>query len=149
MQELLAPELVCFYSKEWHWLGSNYTLAPIISKVAGISIDAITLPIPFEFYSIAQRMSWASRRETTRLEDTAYCLMGIFDVNMPLLYGEGEKAFQRLQEEIMKASYDHSLFAWRLLTPCEQYGQALGLLAPSPAEFQYSSHYRSRSEAQD
>jgi hypothetical protein len=57
-------------------------------------------------------MSWASKRETTRSEDTAYCLLGIFDVNMPLLYGEGEKAFVRLQEEIMKNSDDQSLFAW-------------------------------------
>lgn len=62
--------------------------------------------------SIAERMSWASRRETSRLEDTAYCLLGIFNVNMPLLYGEGEKAFIRLQEEIMKRSDDRSLFVW-------------------------------------
>jgi hypothetical protein len=57
-------------------------------------------------------MCWASRRQTTREEDIAYCLLGIFDVNMPLLYGEGKKAFFRLQLEIMKASTDYSLFAW-------------------------------------
>ncbi|KAI1494902.1 heterokaryon incompatibility protein-domain-containing protein [Biscogniauxia mediterranea] len=62
--------------------------------------------------SVAQRMSWASRRQTTRDEDTAYCLLGIFDINMPLLYGEGTKAFFRLQEEIMKYSDDQSLLAW-------------------------------------
>lgn len=62
--------------------------------------------------SVARRMSWASERRTTRSEDMAYCLMGLFSVNMPLLYGEGEKAFIRLQEEIMKDSDDHSLFAW-------------------------------------
>ncbi|KAI0602063.1 heterokaryon incompatibility protein-domain-containing protein [Biscogniauxia sp. FL1348] len=62
--------------------------------------------------SVAQRMSWASRRRTTRVEDTAYCLLGIFDINMPLLYGEGTKAFFRLQEEIMKYSDDQSLLAW-------------------------------------
>lgn len=76
-------------------------------------------------------MSWASRRETTRTEDMAYCLMGIFEVNMPLLYGEGNRAFFRLQEEIMKHSNDHSLFAWS--NPTRRY---LSLLAPSPKEFQ-------------
>jgi hypothetical protein len=58
-------------------------------------------------------MSWAAGRETTRPEDIAYCLMGMFNVNMPLLYGEGaHKAFYRLQEEIVNTSLDHSIFAW-------------------------------------
>jgi hypothetical protein len=57
-------------------------------------------------------MSWASKRVTTRPEDVAYCLLGIFGINMPLLYGEGDKAFLRLQEEIIKTSDDHSIFAW-------------------------------------
>jgi ankyrin repeat protein len=74
-------------------------------------------------------MSWASKRKTTRAEDLAYCLMGMFGINMPLLYGEGEKAFTRLQEEIMKVSDDHSLFAWK---SSEKYS---GLLATSPAAF--------------
>src|SRR3984885_498967 len=74
-------------------------------------------------------MSWASKRKTTRVEDLAYCLMGIFGINMPLLYGEGERAFTRLQEEIIKVSDDHSLFAWK---SSETYG---GLLATSPAAF--------------
>ena len=56
-------------------------------------------------------MSWAAKRETTRPEDIAYCLMGIFNVNMALLYGEGRKAFIRLQEEILKSTDDESLFA--------------------------------------
>jgi hypothetical protein len=73
-------------------------------------------------------MSWASERETTRIEDLAYCLIGIFSVNMPMLYGEGERAFIRLQEEIMKVLDNHSLFAWKL----ENHN---GLLATSPAAF--------------
>ena len=75
-------------------------------------------------------MSWASRRVTTRTEDTAYCLLGIFDVNMPLLYGEREKAFFRLQEEIIKQSDDHSLFAW-----ANYDYKHPGLLADSPTAF--------------
>ncbi|KAM0412853.1 hypothetical protein ACHAPD_007901 [Fusarium lateritium] len=78
-------------------------------------------------------MSWAADRVTTRKEDGAYSLMGLFGINMPLLYGEGEKAFYRLQEEIMRVSDDHSLFAWRFP------GARGGLLAPTPAAFRYSS----------
>lgn len=138
LQELLAPINVVFYSAGWEYLGTKREMAAILSTTAGISSNALTVPIWFrlETFSIAQRMSWASRRETTRLEDMAYCLMGLFDVNMPLLYGEGERAFHRLQEEIMKNSDDHSLFAWRTSA---RLGQELGLLAPSPAEFLYSS----------
>lgn len=62
--------------------------------------------------NIAQRFSWAANRQTSRLEDIAYCLMGIFNVSMPLLYGEGSKAFIRLQEEIIKDSEDQSILAW-------------------------------------
>ncbi|KAH7314116.1 hypothetical protein BKA65DRAFT_516139 [Rhexocercosporidium sp. MPI-PUGE-AT-0058] len=59
-------------------------------------------------------MSWVSSRRTSVPEDIAYCLLGIFDVNMPLLYGEGsEKAFLRLQEAILKSSDDSSIFLWR------------------------------------
>lgn len=63
--------------------------------------------------SVAQKMSWAASRETTREEDTAYCLMWIFNVNMPMLYGEGTRAFQRLQEEILRTVDDQTIFAWR------------------------------------
>jgi hypothetical protein len=82
-------------------------------------------------YSIAQKMSWAASRTTTRQEDIAYCLFGIFNVNMPLLYGEGTKAFLRLQEEIIKRSGDRSIFAWE---PKDN-GYNCNLLATSPQEF--------------
>lgn len=80
-------------------------------------------------------MSWAARRTTTRPEDIAYCLLGLFDVNIPLLYGEGsKKAFYRLQEEIMKHSMDQSILAWkRRDTGLET--QLLGILAQSPVDF--------------
>jgi hypothetical protein len=76
-------------------------------------VHAVHLRDRLESYSIAQRMSWAARRITTRLEIEAYALLGIFDINMPMLYGEGRKAFIRLQEEIMKTSADHSILAWQ------------------------------------
>jgi len=80
------------------------------------------------------KMSWASKRETSRTEDIAYCLMGIFDINMPLLYGEGKKAFLRLQLEILKRSDDESIFAW--ISPAwEMVNISHGLLATSPSWF--------------
>lgn len=83
---------------------------------------------------MAQKMSWAAKRQTTRIEDEAYCLMGIFSVNMPLLYGEGRAAFERLQEEIIKNSSDQSIFAWMSASRVDD----KLLLAPSPSYFEHA-----------
>lgn len=129
LQELLAPQHVVFYDQQWEFLGTKQTLSKLLTLQTGID-EAILDGESLSRCSIAQRMSWASQRVTTRIEDTAYCLLGIFDVNMPMLYGEGEKAFLRLQEEIIKRSDDHTIFAW----PIHRHGQP-GLLADSPAAF--------------
>jgi hypothetical protein len=69
----------------------------------------------FHPFSVAARLSWAADRETTREEDRAYSLMGLFDVNMPIIYGVGQSAaFFRLQMKILKATTDHSIFAWMI-----------------------------------
>ncbi|KAJ9651501.1 hypothetical protein H2198_009229 [Neophaeococcomyces mojaviensis] len=137
LQELLAPKKVLFFSSEWNLIGEKAFLDAVVSKITGIDSNAINGCRLSESFSIAQRMSWASSRKTTRVEDLAYCLLGLFSVNMPLLYGEGEKAFVRLQQEIMKDSDDETLFAWRdpLLQP-ETYN---GLLASRPSAFAASS----------
>jgi hypothetical protein len=135
LQELIAPSTVIFYGMSWAKLGTKSTLRDEVSAITGIDARILDGHDPGTT-SIARRMFWASNRQTTREEDMAYCLMGIFDINMPLLYGEGEKAFIRLQEEIMKASDDHSLFAW-ISSPDERYVYR-GLLAKSPAEFKDS-----------
>jgi hypothetical protein len=88
-------------------------------------------------FSIAQRMSWAAHRKTTRVEDIAYCLMGLFGVNMPMLYGEGDRAFIRLQEEIMRIFDDDSIFAWKAYLGM---GSDIGLLAHSPSAFEGSGN---------
>lgn len=89
---------------------------------------------PLEFASVARRMSWAAHRETTRPEDIAYCLMGIFSVNMPMLYGKGgEKAFLCLQEDIMKQSDDQTIFAW-VDREASKFSLR-GLLATPPSQF--------------
>ncbi|KAK4210894.1 beta transducin [Rhypophila decipiens] len=85
--------------------------------------------------SVAQKLSWASRRETTRIEDTAYCLLGLFGVNMPLLYGEGLRAFVRLQEEIIKISDDQSILAFERTGPEWPFEGQDSLLAESPHYF--------------
>jgi hypothetical protein len=84
----------------------------LLSTITGIGEEILTGARPLEIASVAKRMFWASRRTTTRREDLAYCLMGIFLVNMPMLHGEGARAFIRLQEEIMEVSDDETLFAW-------------------------------------
>ncbi|KFY98268.1 hypothetical protein V498_01533 [Pseudogymnoascus sp. VKM F-4517 (FW-2822)] len=129
LQELLAPAKVEFYNVAWRKIGTKETLGTAIVAKTGIDMDALNGD-DLAAFSIARRMSWAAGRETTVPEDAAYCLFGIFGVNMPMLYGEGERAFIRLQEEIMKHSADHSLFAWSSKEPC-----ARGLLARSPADF--------------
>ncbi|KAH9908998.1 heterokaryon incompatibility protein-domain-containing protein [Xylariomycetidae sp. FL2044] len=117
LQELLAPSNVIFYSHDWKFLGTKTDSVDVLSSITGID-EAYLKGRPLELASAAKKMSWASRRETSRTEDIAYSLLGIFDINMPLLYGEGKKAFRRLQEEIMKAEpEDFTLFAWGRIVP--------------------------------
>lgn len=137
LQELVASDIVSFFSADWAFLGDKYHYSEALASITGIHAPALRSE-PIESFSIAQRMSWASHRVTTRPEDIAYCLLGIFNVNMPLLYGEGAyKAFIRLQEEIMEMSDDESLFVWEDKTA--DVHDLHGLLADSPAMFAASS----------
>lgn len=129
LQELLAPAEVFFLDDEWNDIGTKNSLQEAVTERTGIPADILSGAAGIDTASIAQRMSWAAKRRTTRLEDRAYCLMGIFGVNMPLIYGEGERAFTRLQEEIIKVSEDQSIFAWK------SSDVRTGLLATSPAAF--------------
>ncbi|KAH8680052.1 hypothetical protein BGZ60DRAFT_428335 [Tricladium varicosporioides] len=143
LQELLAPQRMILYGTDWNQLGTRDELSDLISKVSGIQVSVLRgNEDEINNFSIAQRMCWASKRETTRSEDIAYCLLGLFDVNMPLLYGEGgKKAFIRLQEEIMKNSDDHTLFAWNVPREIEDHKREIGevgLLAEHPVFFRSS-----------
>ncbi|RYP43033.1 hypothetical protein DL768_010118 [Monosporascus sp. mg162] len=163
LQELIAPAEVVFYSMDWGYIGTKSELSTSISSITTIDVSFLNSR-NLVSASVAQRMSWAAHRETSRTEDIAYCLLGIFDVNMPLIYGEGMKAFQRLQEEIMKSyPYDYSLFAWGTavsrysreittpetlvgdnaleLEPSKDNDDYLGLLAESPRDFESSGQY--------
>lgn len=138
LQELLAPRKINFYTRHWTFIGTKYTLCQELSAITRISVDILTGDAPITYASVAQRMSWASRRETSRLEDIAYCLMGIFGVNMTMLYGEGSKAFMRLQEEISKECNDNSIFAWQNIDGAEAGKGPCGLLADHPRHFRDS-----------
>jgi hypothetical protein len=84
-------------------------MATEVHKATGIEPTYIS---DYRNTSIATKMSWAAGRKTTREEDCAYSLLGLFNVNMPLIYGEGRRAFQRLQKELMQSHNDESIFAW-------------------------------------
>ena len=133
LQELIAPRVVEFYGRSWVHLGSRYILRGKISHRTSIPERVLRNPKTIITYSVATRMSWASARNTTRLEDRAYSLLGLFDVHMPLLYGEGKRAFIRLQEEIIKSSDDETILVWDgdFLRGEER----LTMLAPDPASF--------------
>lgn len=136
LQELLAPWTVVFYDSNWNDIGTKWGLIDDISHTTGITHDQI---IDHKRANIAAKMSWAAQRRTTRLEDNAYSLLGLFDINMPLLYGEGSKAFMRLQHEILLTHEDdESIFAWM-----DTESHHCGLLARSPAAFSLSGNIQS------
>lgn len=112
LQELLAPHCLIFLSVNWKHLGTKFGLADLLQDITGIDAEVLTFRRALQHVSVARRMSWASKRETSRTEDQAYSLLGIFDVSMATIYGEGKYAFRRLQVKIMKRTADHTLFAW-------------------------------------
>jgi len=136
LQELLAPPNVEFFNQDWGSIGSKRSLRYALSDITGISTEHL-FEEPLPFTSVATKMSWAAGRQTKRIEDKAYSMLGIFDVNMPLIYGEGMKAFRRLQEEIIKRNNDLTILAWDAIPGPE--GQLTSPLAPSPAAFAKSS----------
>ena len=83
-------------------LGNKTTLEQLIHEITTIPVNLLR-GAPVSQFSIAERMRWTANRNTKRKEDRAYCLLGIFDVFMPLIYGEGDNAFIRLEEEIQKS----------------------------------------------
>ncbi|KAH6963248.1 heterokaryon incompatibility protein-domain-containing protein [Fusarium avenaceum] len=143
LQELLAPGKLLFYDTDWSYLGSKQELAGSIEEVTGIATQYLTGETDFRIACIAAKMSWAADRETTKEEDMAYSLFGIFNLHLPVQYGEGKAAFLRLQDALI-AKNDESLFAWKM--PLEGPGSSYqivpdnmvdlgpdewGLLAPS------------------
>ncbi|KAH7036002.1 heterokaryon incompatibility protein-domain-containing protein [Microdochium trichocladiopsis] len=145
LQELLAPSSLAFFAADWSFIETRENLAGQVKLVTGIAAEDCKREI--RKASVARKMSWLSQRKTTRVEDLAYCMLGLFDINMPLLYGEGSKAFVRLQEEIIKRNPDQTIFCWTrddLVPP-----NWLGMLAPSPHVFVNSGGFRRISYLED
>ncbi|KAI0546331.1 heterokaryon incompatibility protein-domain-containing protein [Xylaria curta] len=150
LQELLAPREMEIYDMDWQYIGTKRQFAGAFSDITRIDSRYITGEKDLSEASIAMKMSWLYRRETKYPEDMAYCTLGIFNVNMPLVYGEGgSRAFRRLQETILESPFmEESLFAWRM--PDIHAGQECdvvttgwqpghwGLLAGSPQWFSES-----------
>lgn len=135
LQELIAPAEVEFFSRDWNRIGTKTYMVHSLAEISRVAVDVLRDGIYVFQASLAEKMSWAVGRETTREEDKAYSLMGIFGINMPTLYGEGFRAFTRLQQEILRVSNDHSIFTW------QRKSLAAGLLAESPDEFAHSSNW--------
>ena len=126
LQELLAPENVVFFDANWRKIGDKASCRNAISSITGIEAWILEKAYTFRLRTLLDTsstpillwstgMRWSSKRNTSRPEDTAYCLMGIFDVHMPLLYGEGQRiAFRRLQDEMVKRTSSNSLLTWGL-----------------------------------
>ena len=125
LQELIAPVFLHLYNRSWTKVGDRDFLSATVTYATGIpgSLWDHTEYEPRSF-SIAQKMSWAASRIATRTEVMAYSLLGIFGVNIPLLYGEGKAAFRRLQEEILKHTEDDSFLLFADTT--------MGILAETP-----------------
>jgi len=137
LQELIAPDTVIFLARDWSDMGSKFSLEALIVQCTEIPVEVLRGQ-PLVAHPAAERMSWADRRKTTRDEDMAYCLLGLFDIHRPLLYGEGgEKAFLRLQEEIWRKSEDLTLLIWSPSTASEAayVGGTTGVFAVHPVFF--------------
>ncbi|KAL4080985.1 heterokaryon incompatibility protein-domain-containing protein, partial [Scleroderma citrinum] len=130
---LIAPHRLHFFDKEWAYIGDKQELVYTLNEITRIPISILEDGLPSLRPSVAQIISWASDRRTTREEDRAYSLLGLLGVHMPMLYGEGANAFRRLQLEIIRGSNDQSIFAWGWT---RKTGWASSFLADDPSHFQ-------------
>ena len=136
LQELLAPKDITFFDRDWNQLGTKVSRSTDIEKATRIAPRHM---INFESACMATRMSWQAGRKTTRIEDLAYSLFGICEVGMDLRYGERDKAFRRLQEQIINSDAgDESILAWE----SDELGddKPSGVLAPRPDCFKRSAN---------
>ena len=148
LQELIAPANLHFYDQDWKPIGTKQGRTDQLEKITGIAEEILCasqkgqLEETLDSVPVARKMSWASKRATTRVEDTAYCLLGVFGINLPLLYGEGERAFMRLQEEIIRNKNDLSILAWTIDRGKSVTGRFSyhHVFARHPSDFQNSSN---------
>ncbi|KAH7137476.1 hypothetical protein B0J13DRAFT_419550, partial [Dactylonectria estremocensis] len=131
LQEIIASKHVQFYDKQWTRIGTKDSLLHFLTAFLGIDRPVLENADCLFDFSIGRRMSWAAQLSADRPEDVAYSLLGIFRVNLSIIYGEGRRAFLRLQEEILRDTDDATLFAWQSAS-LHQYR---GIFSNCPAEF--------------
>ncbi|KAI6120313.1 hypothetical protein EDD16DRAFT_892092 [Pisolithus croceorrhizus] len=132
LQELIAPKQVEFFNKNWVTVGRKEELAEALEKITRIPIDVLRDGQKRTCFCVAQIISWAADRETTRPEDRAYSLTGLFGVKLQMTYGDGKKVFQELQLAIIEKYSDYSIFAWN---PKGQFCEFGSVLASDPSYF--------------
>ncbi|KAI0372721.1 hypothetical protein BV20DRAFT_1119713 [Pilatotrama ljubarskyi] len=115
LQGPIAPRFVVFLSKTWTVIGTKLSLTRTIEEVTGVDRDVLTYAKLLEAFSVARRMSWVAGRQTSRFEDEAYSLMGIFGVYMPTIYEEGHNAFVLLEDSSASGLHDQALSGWSRL----------------------------------
>ncbi|KIM53140.1 hypothetical protein SCLCIDRAFT_461282 [Scleroderma citrinum Foug A] len=136
LQELIAPNDVRFFNEDWQFIGDKRTHSSTLQTITRVPQNILTNGFSLTRPCVAQIMSWAADRNTSRVEDKAYSLMGLLGVNMGMLYGEGKRAFHRLQLEIIRMSNDQSIFAW---DPDGKIGRSGSVLADEPSYFRACS----------
>ncbi|KAK3679921.1 hypothetical protein LTR78_000298 [Recurvomyces mirabilis] len=138
LQELPAPKEICFFDSHWRSVEYPDNLPQLISAITKIPVAVLTQQIPITDCCLAQLLSWAADRRTSRMEDRAYSLFGILGVNMAPMYGEGSDAFARLQRELLQDTRDPTIFAWTSADPARK----TSLLAATPEGFRHSTNIR-------
>lgn len=134
LQELIAPKDVRFFNQNWEYIASKRGSARVLSGITRIPVNVLQEGFSRASTSVAQIMSWAADRTTTREEDRAYSLLGLLGMHMSILYGEGKNTFLRLQLGVKRTTDDQSISAW---SRTEETGSAGGFLANDPDSFQF------------
>lgn len=152
LQELIAPMHINFYNQDWEFCFTKAMASKVLAHITGIDVDILNHKKDLSTASVAQKMSWAGTRQSTRIEDVAYSLLGIFGIHMPMLYGEEERAFLRLQTEIISSCPDPSILAWMLPmenpedNPKDPGDSYSGVIASSPLAFRDCAQVTSLSD---
>jgi len=117
LPELLAPARMKFYGSNWTPLTHNDNDKDDAKFVFALS--NITKIPPYDLCNfrpgpnrVWEKMAWAANRKTTRIEDVAYSLMGIFDISMTVIYGEGRQAFTRFMAELIHKCKEWQILVW-------------------------------------
>jgi hypothetical protein len=120
LQELLAPAIVEFYTSDEYYIGSKSSLEFLLCDVTDIPVSALRGK-DLSTYTVEERLEWAVGRQTKKIEDEAYSLLGIFGIFMPLIYGEGSNAMLRLRSQLPVSPLTKTIISYLPYEPCEKF----------------------------